>query len=229
MQQERLDARKRDGFGKGNARALRRSGGLPAVLYGRGEEVLPLELEEDIFRKFLRAHGENVLINMEITGHGTETVMVREVQRDSVMKRVLLHADFMRISLDEPVTAGVPVVLVGSSLGIREGGVLEFPLREVQLHCLPTLLPVEIEVDIGDMDINDTFYVGDLLEMIEGISVLDDPQTMIVAISPPRVIEEEVEAAEEAVEGEEVEGAEEETPAEPELISRRRRDDDDEE
>ncbi len=227
MQQERLEARKRDSFGKGNTRALRRSGGLPAILYGRGQDVLPLELEENIFRLFLRAHGENVLINMEIAGHGTETVMIREIQRDSAVKRILLHADFMRISLDEPVTAAVPVVLVGSSPGIREGGVLEFPLREVQLHCLPTLLPNELEVDISEMDINDMFHVGGL-ELAEEITVLDDAQTMIVAISPPRIFEEE-EAAEEAVEGEEVETDEEEAPTEPELISRRRRDDDDEE
>lgn len=223
MQQERLEARKRDSFGKGEARAIRRSGRLPAILYGRGADVVPIQLDEDIFRRFLRAHGENILINMEIAGHGTETVMIKEIQRDAAVKRILLHADFMRISLDEPVTAAVPVVLVGSSPGVREGGVLEFPHREVQLHCLPTLLPHELEVDISEMDINDSFYVGDL-ELDEGITMLDDTQTMMVTVSPPRV---EEEVAEEAVEGEEVvEGEEEEAPAEPEVISRRRSDDD---
>ena len=223
MQQERLEARKRDSFGKGEARAIRRSGGLPAILYGRGTDVVPIQLDEDIFRRFLRAHGENILINMEIADHGTETVMIKEIQRDAAVKRILLHADFMRISLDEPVTAAVPVVLVGSSPGVREGGVLEFPHREVQLHCLPTLLPHELEVDISEMAINDSFHAGDL-ELDEGITMLDDTQTMIVTVSPPRV---EEEVPEEAVEGEEVvEGEEEEAPAEPEVISRRRSDDD---
>lgn len=224
MQQERLEARKRDSFGKGEAREIRRSGRLPAILYGRGEEVVPIQLDEDIFRRFLRTHGENILINMEIADHGMETVMIKEIQRDAAVKRILLHADFMRISLDEPVTAAVPVVLVGSAPGVREGGVLEFPHRDVQLHCLPTLLPHQLEADISEMDINDSFHVGDL-ELEEGITLLDDAQTMIATVSPPRVIEEEV--PEEAVEGEEVvEGEEEEAPAEPEVISRRRGDDD---
>ena len=222
MQQARLEAEKRDTFGKGNARALRRSGSVPAVLYGRREDVIPLQIDEHVFRTFLRKNSENVLIDLDIKGYGAETAMIREIQQHPVMKRTLLHADFVRVSLDEPVTAAIPIVLIGTPIGVRESdGVLEFPLRELTVHCLPTLLPDEIQVDIDGLDVNDIIHVGEV-SVPEGIQVMDDSQTMIVAVSPPKI---------EEVETEEIEGEEEAEPEqeEPELITRRRSDDEDEE
>ena len=222
MQQVRLEVEKRNTFGKGNARALRREGSIPAVLYGRREDVVPLRIDEHVFRTFLRKNSENVLIDLDIKDHGTEIVMIREIQQHPVIKRTLLHADFVRVSLDEPVTAAVPIVLNGTPIGVRESdGVLEFPLRELTVHCLPTLLPDEIQVDVNELDVNEIIHVGDVI-LAEGIQVLDDLQTMIVAVSPPRV--EEVVAEE--IEGEEVVEPEQE---EPELITRKRSDDEDEE
>lgn len=227
MQQERLEVQKRRVFGKGEARALRRSGRIPAVLYGRGQDVLPLQIDEHYFRRFLRSHGENVLIDLEVADHGTEVVMIKEIQRDSAVKRILLHADFIRISLEEPVTAAITIILAGTAVGVsQEGGILEFPHRELHVYCLPTLLPESIEVDVSELDINDFIHVEDL-SLAEGIEVLDDPQTVVASVSPPRIAEEETTAE---IEGEEEEGVEpaDETPEEPELISRRRSTEDDE-
>ena len=129
----------------------------------------------------------------------------------------------MRVSLDEPVTAAVPIVLNGTPIGVRESdGVLEFPLRELSVHCLPALLPDEIQVDVNELDVNEIIHVGDLT-VAEGIQVLDDSQTMVTAVSPPKV---EEEVAAEEVEGEEMLEPEQE---EPELITRKRSDDEDEE
>jgi large subunit ribosomal protein L25 len=218
MQQVRLEVEKRNTFGKGNARALRRGGAIPAVLYGRHDDVIPLRIDEHVFRTFLRKNSENVLIDLDIKGHGTETAMIREIQQHPVIKRTLLHADFVRVSLDEPVTAAIPIILIGTPIGVRESdGVLEFPLRDLTVHCLPGLLPDEIQVDVNELDVNEIIHVGDLA-VAEGIQVLDDSQTMIVAVSPPKV--EEVEAEE--IEGEEVLEPEQE---EPELITRKRSDD----
>ena len=223
MQQVRLEVEKRSTFGKGNARALRRGGSVPAVLYGRRQDVVPLRIDEHVFRTFLRKNSENVLIDLDIKGHGTETAMIREIQQHPVSKRTLLHADFVRVSLDEPVTAAIPIVLNGTPIGVRESdGVLEFPLRELSVHCLPALLPDEIQVDVNELDVNEIIHVGDLT-VAEGIQVLDDSQTMVTAVSPPKVEEEE--AAGE-MEGEEVLEPEQE---EPELITRKRSDDEDEE
>lgn len=223
MQQVRLEVEKRSTFGKGNARALRRGGSIPAVLYGRREDVVPLRIDEHVFRTFLRKNSENVLIDLDIKGHGTETAMIRDIQQHPVSKQTLLHADFVRVSLDEPVTAAVPIVLNGTPIGVRESdGVLEFPLRELSVHCLPTLLPDEIQVDVNDLDVNEIIHVGDL-NVADEIQVLDDSQTMVTAVSPPKV-EEEVTAEE--IEGEEMLEPEQE---EPELITRKRSDDEDEE
>ncbi|MDE0043871.1 MAG: 50S ribosomal protein L25, partial [Candidatus Poribacteria bacterium] len=107
-------------------------------------------------------------------------------------------------------------------LGVRESdGVLEFPLRELTVYCLPTLLPDKIQVDVNELDVNEIIHVGDLV-LAEEIQVLDDAQTMVTAVSPPKV---EEEVAEE-IEGEEVLEPEQE---EPELITRKRGDDEDEE
>lgn len=223
MQQVRLEAQKREVSGKGAARGMRRAGNLPGVLYGRNNEVIPIQIDTRGFRDFLQNYGENAFINLEIADHGIENVMVKEIQRDPVSNQ-LLHTDLLRISMDEPITSAVPITLIGSAPGIQEGGILEFPHRQITLHCLPTLLPEEIEVDINELEIDDRISVLDV-SLPEGIEILDDPNTRIVAVVPPR-IEEEPEVEEE--EGMEIEGGADED-AEPELISRRSDDEEDEE
>ncbi len=222
MQQIRLEAQKREASGKGAARGLRRAGHIPAILYGRKNEVIPIRIEERGFRDFLQNYGENAFINLEIADHGIESVMVKDIQRDPVSNQ-LLHTDLLRISMDEPITSSVFITLAGSAPGIREGGILEFPHRQLTVHCLPTLLPEELEIDISQLEIDDRLSVEDL-SLPEGVEILDDPHTRIVAIVPPRV-EEELEA--EGEEGVEIEDAADED-AEPEAISRRSGDDDDE-
>ena len=234
MLQAKLEVQQRDTFGKQSARELRRKGGLPAVLYGREQGTVSIQLNARTFNQFLRTYGENVIINMVIGEAESETVVIKEIQRHPVEKHTLVHADFIRISLDEPVTSAVPVVLEGNPPGVQEGGVLEFPLRHVSLHCLPMRTPTDISVDVGELDIGDSIYVGDL-SLDEDIEILDDLQRIIATVSQPRVqLEEETPEVEEGEEGEEGEGEGEgeeaaEQPSEPEIISRRRRDDDEDE
>ena len=227
MQQAKLEAQSRDVFGKQSARTLRREGEVPAVLYGRSQDTLAIQLNARIFKQFLRTHGENVIINMEIGGGNAETVIIKEIQRDPVEKQLLLHADFIRISLDEPVTSSVPVVLVGNPQGIEEGGVLESPLRQVTLHCLPMQLPTEITIEVGQLEIGDAIHVGDL-DFDDEIEVIDEPERIVAMVSQPRV---QLELEAELEEGEVEDGDEEATdePTEPEVISRRQSDDEAEE
>ena len=233
MLQAKLEVQQRDTFGKQNARDLRRKGEIPAVLYGRAQDTVSIQLNARAFNQFLRTYGENVVINMVIGDAESETVVIKEIQRHPVEKHTLVHADFIRISLDEPVTSAVPVVLEGNPPGVQEGGVLEFPLRHVSLHCLPMRTPTDISVDVGELDIGDSIYVSDLT-LDEDIEILDDLQRIIATVSQPRVqLEEETPELEEGEEGEGEEGEEgeeaAEQPSEPEVISRRRRDDDEDE
>ena len=226
MQQAKLEVQQRNAFGKQSARDLRKEGGVPAVLYGRAQDTVAIQLDARTFRQFLRTYGENVIINMEVSAGNTETVIIKEIQRHPVDKQRLIHADFIRISLDEPVTSAVPVVLVGNPSGVQEGGVLEFPLRQVSLHCLPMQIPNEITIDVGHLDIGDAVHVSELT-LDEEIDILDEPERIIATVSQPRIqLEDEVTEAEDG-EGE-AEEATEEQPTEPEIISRRRDDDDDE-
>ena len=213
MRQVELVAQKRNAFGKGAARNLRRAGIIPGVLYGRDQDTMSVQINEQTFKTFLRANGENMLIDLNIDEYGTEPVLIKELQRHPV-KRSLVHADFIRISLDESVTAPVPITLVGSPPGVQEGGVLTFLLRQISVTCLPLLIPEEIQVDISEMNIGDTIRVEDIA-LDEGIEKLDDLQTQIVSVIPP-IIEvepvedvEDIEGLEEGEEGEPVEG---ETP-----------------
>ena len=226
MQQAKLEVQQRDTFGKQRARDLRKEGGVPAVLYGRAQDTLAIQLDARTFRQFLRTYGENVIINMEVSADNTETVIIKEIQRHPVDKQKLIHADFIRISLDEPVTSAVPVVLVGNPPGVQEGGVLEFPLRQVTLHCLPMQMPNDITIDVSHLDIGDAVHVSELT-LDDEIDILDEPERIIATVSQPRIqLEDEVTEAEDG-EGEEEEVTEEQ-PTEPEIISRRRDDDDDE-
>ena len=232
MQQAKLEVQPRDAFGKQSARALRREGGVPAVLYGRSQDTLAIQLSERTFKQFLRTYGENVIINMEIGESDPETVIIKEIQRDPVEKHQLLHADFIRISLDEPVTSSVPVVMVGIPSGIEEGGVLELTLRQVTLHCLPMQLPTEISIDVSELDIGDAIYISDL-DLDDEVEILDESDRIIATVSQPRIqLELEAEeAAAEAAAAAAAEGEEdaEEQPSEPEVISRRQTDDEEEE
>ncbi len=225
MQQAKLEAQQRNTFGKQSARDLRKEGGVPAVLYGRAQDTLAIQLNARTFKQFLRTYGENVIINMEVGVGDTETVIIKEIQRHPVDKQTLLHADFIRISLDEPVTSAVPVVIVGNPPGVQEGGVLEIPLRQVTLHCLPMQMPNDITIDVSHLEIGDSITVSELT-FGEEIDILDEPERTIAMVSQPRIqLEDELTEAEEG-EGEEEEAAEE--PTEPEIISRRRDDNDDE-
>ncbi len=233
MQQAKLEVQQRDAFGKQSARDLRSKGGVPAVLYGRAQDTVPIQIDARTFRQLLRTYGENVIINMQIGEGDTETVIIKEIQRHPVKKQMLVHADFIRISLDEPVTSAVPVVMEGSPVGVQEGGVLELPLRQITVHCLPMRIPTDITIDVSELAIGDSIYVRDL-SLDEDIEILDELERIIATVSQPRVQLEEVTEVEEGEgeegEGEEGEGEEAaEQPSEPEVISRRRRDDDEDE
>ena len=197
MEQIRLEVQLRSDTGKGAARVARRSGLIPGVLYGQKKDTLPIQIDQIKLKNLLKIEGiENSLINLELAEDSEETVMIKEIQRDPVNQKVL-HTDLIRIALDEKVTTTTPIITVGTPAGVsEEGGVQEFPLRELQIKCLPTEIPEHIEVDVSALEIGDTIQVSDL-SIPEGIEVLDNSETAVVSIRPPTII-----VKEEAAEGE---------------------------
>jgi large subunit ribosomal protein L25 len=216
MEQARLSAEVREGKGRGVANALRRRGFFPAIIYGHKIEPLTIQLAEKTFRRVMSSGGENVIINMELGKDVPETVIVKEVQIDPVSRQIL-HADFMRVSLEERITTHISVMLKGTAPGIAEGGILEFMHRDIRVECQAGKIPEHIELDVSSLNIGDQIRVGNI-KVDQEITVLDDSSTIIVAIGTPSVHKED--EVVEAPVAEEVE---------PEVIERRKKEEEEEE
>lgn len=214
MAEVTLKVEKRESGGKAVAKRMRSEGKIPAVIYGHGEETVPLSLDGKIFHGILHAHyGENVIFDVQIPGHKKALkAIIREVQHNPSDGEIL-HVDFQHISMTEKITVRVPVVLVGSPEGVRnKGGILEHILHELEVECLPTDIPEHIEANVADLDVGDSIHVSDL--SVEKVKVLTEEARSIATVVPPTIIkvpvEEEEILAEEMVE-------------EPELVEKERK------
>jgi len=207
-----LKVTKRDTFGKSPARALRRQGLIPAVLYGPRRESMPLTISPIDLDKIYKTSGtEHVVLNLIIENGGTDnvTAMVKEVQAAPVTDQYL-HVDFYEISLDQKITVSVPVEVTGKSKGVERGGLLQIVRHELEISCLPTDMPDTIEVDVTNLDIGDSIHIGDI-KIEDKISLLADTGRTVLSVLAPTVEEEEVpeEEVEEEAEEAEAEEAEE--------------------
>ncbi len=228
MKEITLEARTRKDAGKGVARKLRAAGKIPAVVYGKGEEPVVIELEHEGFHNAMReSSGENLLINLNIDGAAAKKkALIKDVQRDPVDGQ-LLHIDFMHISMTEKIIVDVPIVLEGIPIGVKDfGGIISWVIRQVEVSCLPTDIPDKIAIDVSEMKIHDSIHIKDF--QLENVEILDNPERTVASIVPPTVIKEEVVADEgeeaEVAEGEEVPAAEGEE-GEPEVISEKKAED----
>jgi large subunit ribosomal protein L25 len=203
MAEQKLVAEKREESGKGVARKLRAAGRVPAVLYGHGMEPIALSVDSrELIHVFHTGAGTNVLVDLIVDGDD-HLAMAREIQRDHIKGR-FVHVDFLVVSRDQVISVSVPVRLVGESVGVKAGGVLEHHLWEVQVECLPTDVPEAIEADVTELEIGMSLKVSDL-SAPEGVTITSNPDDSVVAAQQPQArieLEEEEAAAAEAAEGE---------------------------
>ncbi len=204
-----LSVEEREAVGK-KTRALRRSGLLPAALYGYGVEPTKVQLPAREFEAVYRHAGSTSLVDLKLGSRKPVKVFVHEVQRHPISRDVL-HVDFLAVNLRQEVTTEVPVVLVGESPAVESNlGVLLRELETVTVRALPQDLPHQIEVPAERLaEVEDEITVGDL-PTDGNYEILSDPAGLVAKIVPQRMeLEEEEVAAEEAEEGgEEAEGAE---------------------
>lgn len=211
----KLVAERRGGAGKGVARKLRAAGRVPAVFYGHGQAAAPISVDaRDMVHALHSSGGSNVLLDLVIDGE-EHLAMPREIQRDHIHNR-LIHVDFLAVSRTETITVDVPVVEVGDSVGVREGGVVEHHLRDLHVECLPQDVPEHIEVDITALAIGDMVHVRDVV-VPAGVTILTNADDAVLSVITPAILRVEAELA---LPGEEVpeaaeaaEGAEGEAPA----------------
>lgn len=192
MEALELQAQIREEKGKGHAARLRREGKLPCVLYGKEIETIPLTINSSDLERILKNAGPNALIKVKV-GRKEYISLVREIQTHPVNKEYL-HADLQQISLKEKLQTTVPLQIVGESPGVQEGGVLQQPVREIDVECLPTDIPDAVEVDISQLGFGESIFVGDL-KAIPGVEILTDPETLIISVVAPEAEEEPAEAA----------------------------------
>ena len=193
-----LDVKPRTEKGKGPARRFRAAGLVPAVFYGPSVEPVALLVDAKQMSQALHTEaGGNVLINLMLDGKRRLTIP-REVQRHPI-RGTILHVDFVNVARDQPINAQVPVHLVGESHGIKEGGVLDQHLHEIQIEALPTAIPAAIEVDISGLGIGESLHVSDIT--VPGdVEVLTSQEEIVVAVTEARLAAEEEEVTEAAAE-----------------------------
>jgi len=219
--QVKLKAEPRSETGRSAVRKLKARGIVPAVIYGAKHKPQPLQVTaRDIQVMLSHASGENILVELEITGEkSSRTALVQEIQHSPIGGDVL-HVDFHAISMDQAIQADVPVEAVGIANGVKNfGGLLEQSLRLLTVSCLPRDLPDRITVDVSALNIGDSIHVRDI-QLPSGVTAKVQPDLTAFSVLEPAVEEEPVPvAAEGAAAGPEVitekKPAEGETPAAP--------------
>ncbi len=206
-----VSAQSRTEVGKKIARRLRKEGKIPAIIYGGKEKSLPISLPLDDVKDILKADkGENTVLKIRRDDIEVDA-MLKEVQYDYLSDNII-HVDFIRIDLNKAVNVNVPVKVHGEPIGVKvEDGVFDFITREIEIRCLPTKIPKEYIIDIGEMHAGHSIKAEDL-DLGEDIKLMSDPHRVICAVLTRAKKEEaiEEEAAEE--EGAEAPEAAEEKP-----------------
>jgi len=186
MEKIALTAQIREKAGKGVARGLRRNQMVPAILYSHGKST-PLSMgNKDVTRILNSEGGEHALINLKVEGskEGPEKLaLIKDYQIDP-RNGELIHVDLMEIAMNEKVKIPVAVYLAGTSIGVKEGGILQHSVREVEIECLPTQIPEHLEINISALKVNESLHVRDI-KVAQGVKILTDVDATIVTIQPP--------------------------------------------
>lgn len=207
---------KREVLGKGASKRFRKTGLVPAVVYGKNKENLNIAVDFLKFKKALKTEaGENTIIEMHVQDSDIKKkVLLKEAHLDTLTSNPL-HFDFYEISEGEQVAISCPLKFNGRPEGVKSGGVIQTLATEVKVECLPENIPNEIEIEISHMEIGDTLKVEDL-PVLNGINIISNPNNTVISILTPRLImeTEEVAASEESESEEEAASKSEEETTE---------------
>ncbi|MCX5699715.1 MAG: 50S ribosomal protein L25 [Candidatus Omnitrophica bacterium] len=217
MEEIVLEAELREGKGRAKAKDLRESGYLPGVVYFHGQDALSVKISRSALLKLVHQHRlESIIINLKIKDDKLENkkskgrpCLVKEVQYDPVREDII-HIDFNEISLTEAIKVNVPIQIKGEAIGVKqEGGSLEHLLWEIEVECLPTNIPKDIQVDITALKMGEAIHIKDIV-FPEGVKPLNDLAAIVLHVAAPM----KEEAPQEAIEGE--------TAKEPEVIKEKK-------
>ena len=193
MKRQTLEAFERQELKKGAAGRLRRSGKIHAIMYG-SHATKPLAVLHSEFEKKFHTVSENTIITLEV-GKKKHDVLVKDYQEDTI-RGFITHIDFYEIEKGKALRTNIPVHIEGVPVGVREGGLMEELLHEVEVECLPADIPESFVVDVNEMNIGDTIHIGDL-EVPKGVKVLSQEEQVIVTVTSQKEATTEEEGAEE--------------------------------
>ena len=177
----KLDVTNREEFRSRGARRLRRKGLIPGVLYYSGEETVNISIERSILFHAMQS-GQRIF---EIDQDGeSQYTMIKQLQYHPVTDEII-HVDLMRVRRSEKITIAVPLLLTGEPVGVKEGGVLSQSLNQVEISCLPTNVPENIEVDIENLELGQSLSVGDIKVKDEEVELLTASDINILTIQAP--------------------------------------------
>jgi len=188
----KLQAKKREAAGGGAAKRLRRDGIVPAVIYGATQDNYSIQVDAREFGSLLKqTSAENFLVDLQIEGakEKTKLAMVQDMQQDPI-SGAIVHVDFHAVNENQPITATVPIELVGEAEGVKEGGLLDHQLHSIEVHCLPSALPEGFEADVTNLKVGEALHISDL-NVPEGVEFTLDGDVVIAIIAEPRLVEEE--------------------------------------
>jgi large subunit ribosomal protein L25 len=182
MQQTQMNVELRSNTGKGISRRLRNADMVPGVVYGKGMDPMAVSIKyRELQAAMAGAGGRNNLITLVGGGNLDQSMaIVADLQRDAI-KGTYKHVDLHRINMNEKLRITVPVVLTGSAIGVKQGGLLDFAHHVLHVECLPSNIPDRIEIDITNLAIAHSLHVGEIT-LPEGVKVLDNPKTPLVSI-----------------------------------------------
>lgn len=182
MQQKQMNIELRSKTGTGVSRKLRNSEMVPGVVYGKGMDPMPISIKyRDLQAALSGEGGQNNLITL--VGGGSldqNMVIIADLQRDAVRK-TYKHVDLHRINMNEKLRLTIPVVLKGTAVGVKEGGLLDLAHHELHVECLPGNIPDHIEIDITQLKIAHSIHVNEII-VPEGVKILDNPKTPVVSV-----------------------------------------------
>jgi large subunit ribosomal protein L25 len=188
-QQASLQAAIRTTTGKGAARALRRQGKVPGVIYGHGREAEAVVIDTGALNRMLVGiSAGTAIVDVAVDDRPPVKALIREIQRDAVRPSEILHLDLYEVRSDEEITLEVPVRLIGVPDGVRNfGGVLDHVLRELEIEVLPSNIPEHVDLDVTELAIGHSLFVRDI--EVPNARVLNDPDTPICTVVAPRTEE----------------------------------------
>lgn len=175
-----------------NLRRLRQEGNIPAVVYGRNSESKSIYINSIEFLKTIRENGKNGVISLDVNG-SQQDVMLTDYQQDHI-KNEVLHADFLAVDKSSKVNASVRVNLVGEAAGVKDGGVMQQPVHEVNITATPGSIPPSIDVDVTNLQVGENLTLADI--KTGDYELNDDESMVVVSILPPKQ-EEEINSGEE--------------------------------